>query len=777
MNLNVVLRHELHALINRASADQLFTALHAPQSPIRDRFIRFLALSYADWLSTQNDIDDDDIKKEWKHALKLPPNSFSFTSTNKALDESKAPKDLSNRAHTSTGMEDSASSSLELTNKSSSDSNTPSVDSTTSALSGLNGGGGGVNGAGGGGGGGASPIGNKLQLQEKSPMHGFKRLYSENEELVKKKLVQIITNDQNYQLLAASSQNHELSPLSDPDDALIDVIADEAATMNGGTTTTADKENTATPNNNNNVNVNNNSNNAEHESMRKFFNLLSADQQQLLKSKLPLLSDVTTLEKRNEILTKKLQLCGTTFDFNTTNPLELKGIEKKKQMLTEILEYIARFSWYNEQILERCISTISGNLFRALPRTGKNPEVEDEPFEDPAWSHLQLIYDLTLRLVINTDVDKKTMKKYLEGTFVDNVIELFASEDPREREYLKTILHRIYGRFMPLRALIRQSIANCCYRTIYEQYTVRFHHNDDVNAHLTAALTPSISSASPERRLRMVDKKYYQNSTRNENGIAEFLEIFCSIIHGFSIPVKKEHKDFLRNVLVPLHKCRKLEKFHEQLVACCVQFVFKDPSVAPVILGGLLKFWPIQSPTKEEMFIAEVVNVVNAMINHKNGFSWPDNREICLSVIDTLVSCMKSHHHSVAERALLVWGEDAIEILIDLEKKTIWPKIVEAFLDNKHHWNESLRECNEEAMDVFKVRDPQTFNKIREEYELKQKQKQQQQHEAAQQSQPTTSNTQPTPWSSVDDNEAVDEEQRMRVDKWAKIQAMAGLNQ
>ena len=142
--------------------------------------------------------------------------------------------------------------------------------------------------------------------------------------------------------------------------------------------------------------------------------------------------------------------------------------------------------------------------------------------------------------------------------------------------------------------------------------------------------------------------RYYQNSIRNENGIAEFLEIFCSIIHGFSIPVKKEHKDFLRNVLVPLHKCRKLDKFHEQLVACCVQFVFKDPSVAPVILGGLLKFWPIQSPTKEEMFIAEVVNVVNAMINHKNGFSWPDNKHICLSVIDTLVQCMKSHHHSVA---------------------------------------------------------------------------------------------------------------------------------
>ncbi len=37
---------------------------------------------------------------------------------------------------------------------------------------------------------------------------------------------------------------------------------------------------------------------------------------------------------------------------------------------------------------------------------------------------------------------------------------LFESEDMRERDYLKTILHRIYGRFMPLRVPIRKCIAD-----------------------------------------------------------------------------------------------------------------------------------------------------------------------------------------------------------------------------------------------------------------------------------------------------------------------------
>ncbi|ETO05978.1 serine/threonine protein phosphatase 2A B56 delta subunit [Reticulomyxa filosa] len=140
------------------------------------------------------------------------------------------------------------------------------------------------------------------------------------------------------------------------------------------------------------------------------------------------------------------------------------------------------------------------------------------------------------------------MKKYLDGRFIHGMIGLFASEDPREREYLKTILHRIYGRFMPLRIRIRDSIAHTCCRTIHEL-------------------------------------------DRSENGIAEFLEIFCSIIHGFSVPVKAEHKEFLRSVLVPLHKCRRLDKFHEQLVACCIQFVFKDPSIATIIFEGLLRVY------------------------------------------------------------------------------------------------------------------------------------------------------------------------------------------
>ena len=48
------------------------------------------------------------------------------------------------------------------------------------------------------------------------------------------------------------------------------------------------------------------------------------------------------------------------------------------------------------------------------------------------------------------------------------MLELFDTEDPRERDLLKTILHRVYGKFLGLRAFIRKQINNIFLRFVYE---------------------------------------------------------------------------------------------------------------------------------------------------------------------------------------------------------------------------------------------------------------------------------------------------------------------
>lgn len=42
--------------------------------------------------------------------------------------------------------------------------------------------------------------------------------------------------------------------------------------------------------------------------------------------------------------------------------------------------------------------------------------------------------------------------------------------------------------------------------------------------------------------------------TEHFNGVGELLEILGSIINGFALPLKLEHKQFLVKVLIPLHK-------------------------------------------------------------------------------------------------------------------------------------------------------------------------------------------------------------------------------
>ena len=61
---------------------------------------------------------------------------------------------------------------------------------------------------------------------------------------------------------------------------------------------------------------------------------------------------------------------------------------------------------------------------------------------EPAWPHLQVVYEFFLRFIVSTEVNGKVAKKYVDQTFIRMWIELFDAEDPRERDYVKTVLHR-----------------------------------------------------------------------------------------------------------------------------------------------------------------------------------------------------------------------------------------------------------------------------------------------------------------------------------------------
>lgn len=111
------------------------------------------------------------------------------------------------------------------------------------------------------------------------------------------------------------------------------------------------------------------------------------------------------------------------------------------------------------------------NLFRTLPPPSNpngaefDPE-EDEPTLESSWPHLQIVYELFLRFLESPDFQPNIAKRHIDSQFVLRVLDLFDSEDPRERDFLKTVLHRIYGKFLGLRAFIRKQINNVFYRFV-----------------------------------------------------------------------------------------------------------------------------------------------------------------------------------------------------------------------------------------------------------------------------------------------------------------------
>ncbi|KAK6129710.1 hypothetical protein DH2020_036576 [Rehmannia glutinosa] len=322
----------------------------------------------------------------------------------------------------------------------------------------------------------------------------------------------------------------------------------------------------------------------------------------------PLLAfkDVPSSEKMN-LFISKLSLCCVVFDF--TDPSKnVQEKELKRATLLELLKFVSENPpKFSEPVVLASCKMCSINLFRVFPpncrsrtRISCENDNDDEPTFDPAWSHLQIVYDFLLKFVTSASLEAKVAKKYVNHSFILRIIDLFDSEDPRERDCLKAILHRIYGKFMVHRPFIRKSISNVFYRFVFEM--------------------------------------------EKHNGIAELLEIFGSVITGFALPLKEEHKIFFSKALIPLHKPKSLGVYFQQLSYCVTQFVEKEPKLASMVIKGLLKYWPITNSQKE-----------------------------------------------VAERALFLWNNDQIINLIAHNRQVILPIVFPALEVNaQNHWNQAV---------------------------------------------------------------------------------------
>ncbi|XP_061721502.1 serine/threonine-protein phosphatase 2A 56 kDa regulatory subunit gamma isoform-like isoform X2 [Cydia pomonella] len=387
--------------------------------------------------------------------------------------------------------------------------------------------------------------------------------------------------------------------------------------------------------------------------------------------KLPPIKDAPAAE-REQLFVQKLRQCCLLFDFADEPLSDLKWKEVKRAALLEMVEYVtSQRGVVTEAIYPEAVNMFAINLFRTLPPSSNpngaefDPE-EDEPTLEAAWPHLQLVYELFLRLLESPDFQPNVAKKYIDQKFVLSLLDLFDSEDPRERDFLKTTLHRIYGKFLVLRAYIRKQINNVFYRFIYE--------------------------------------------TEHHNGIAELLEILGSIINGFALPLKEEHKMFLLRVLLPLHKAKSLSVYHPQLAYCVVQFLEKDPSLTQPVVRALLKYWPKTHSPKEVMFLNEMEEILDVI-------EPAEFQKIMDPLFRQLAKCVSSPHFQVAERALYYWNNEYIMSLISDNAHHILPIMFPSLYRNtKSHWNKTIHGLVYNALKLFMEMNQKLFDECTQQY-------------------------------------------------------------
>ena len=97
------------------------------------------------------------------------------------------------------------------------------------------------------------------------------------------------------------------------------------------------------------------------------------------------------------------------------------------------------------------------------------------------------------------------------------------------------------------------------------------------------------------------------HETLKFSGAAELLDILASIISGFAVPLREEHVQFFKNVIIPLHKVQTSNFFFEQLLRCSMLFLSKDRTLAlPVSLYIYIYIYIVTSWLAEVLAIRQL---------------------------------------------------------------------------------------------------------------------------------------------------------------------------
>lgn len=221
------------------------------------------------------------------------------------------------------------------------------------------------------------------------------------------------------------------------------------------------------------------------------------------------------------------------------------------------------------------------------------------------------------------------------------LLEMFDSEDPRERDYLKMALHRLYGRFLHLRTYMRDQMGYALLE--------------------------------------------YVDSQRPVCGIPEMLEIVGSIVNGFAVPLKPANVAFLSQVLLPLVKMPLLATYHAQLLYCLLHYLVKEPALVVPIFRYLFRHWPVQVAKKQVLLLGCVHEMVATLDLASLSAGAP-------LLLVHLAKTLQSPHVHVADKSFALLESDRVLEYARRNAAEVAALVCPALRSvAAHHWNVQLQ--------------------------------------------------------------------------------------
>ncbi|PRP78362.1 serine/threonine- protein phosphatase regulatory subunit epsilon [Planoprotostelium fungivorum] len=361
---------------------------------------------------------------------------------------------------------------------------------------------------------------------------------------------------------------------------------------------------------------------------------------------------------RLELFQRKLQL--TTFVLNFNDPTsQWREKEIKRQELNDIINFVATQPdiLSHPDLYPQIFRMVSSNLIRCLPAHSK-PSNEDEEGKkvEAAWSHIELVYVFLLTCFRSSAWNPTLAIPYVSASFIRELMKLFESEDTRERQNLKNVVHRLYYDIVPLRGYIRQQIGNSLLEYVHEK--------------------------------------------KPHCGIVELLTVLESIIDGFMSPLREEHKNFFNRVLVLLYKTPHYKQFHQQLTQCVVRFVRKD---IELLFASILKYWPKAESEKQVLLLRDIGVLLPRMPQSQIQY-------IILPLFRRIGLCVASEHFMTAEVALTLFSSENIIVVVADNTHVIIPLLFGPLCYSMcGHWHYRTRAMCDSILQLFAEIDPDRF--------------------------------------------------------------------